>query len=161
MAVGDFKIKSQLDPAYAVRRIVASGTAASINNGEPTKQGTAGAVVICVDGDGTTSQVFTGIAKSVSTDTVAAAGIVQVWLPLPGIIYTGKAKTASNANTQALIDALIGKRVIFDLTSTSWTVDTAAGDATTNGLYIIGGDPSNSTVDFLIRENIALYNPTT
>lgn len=161
MAAGDFKIKSQLDPAYSVRRIVASGTAGSINNGEPTKQGTAGAVAICVDADGTTSQVFTGIAKTISTDTVSAAGIVYTWLPLPGIIYTGKAKTATNANTQALIDALVGKRVVFDLTGTAWTVDTAAADATTNGLYIIGGDYSNSTIDFLIRENIALYNPTT
>lgn len=161
MAVGDIKLRSPIDPAFAINRIVASGGVATINNGEPTKQGTAGAVIPMIDADGTTSQVFTGIAKTVSTDTAAAAGTVQIWLPLPGIIYSAKAKTASLANTQALIDALAFKRVIFDLTASVWTVDSAAGDATTNGLLIVGGEATTSTLFFLIRENISLYNPTT
>lgn len=161
MAVGDIKLRNQIDPVFSISRIVGSGTAASINNGEPTKQGSAGAVAIMIDGDGTTSQVFTGIAKSVSTDTVAAAGRVDTWLPLPGIIYSAKAKTASLANTLALVDALAFKRVIYDLTSSTWTVDSAAGDATTNGLLIVGGEYQTSTLFFLMRENVSLYNPTT
>lgn len=161
MAVGDIKLRTPIDPAFSFQRIVASGGAATINNGEPTKQGTAGAVAIMADGDGTTSQVFTGIAKTVSTDTAAAAGIVQTWLPLPGVIYSGKAKTASLANTQALIDALAFKRVIFDLTASVWTVDSAAADATTNGLLIVGGEYQTSTLFFFVRENVSLYNPTT
>lgn len=161
MAVGDFKLRTPIDPAFAINRIVGSGTAASINNGEPTKQGSSGAVAIMVDADGTTSQVFTGIAKTVSTDTAAAAGVVQTWLPLPGIIYSGKAKSATAADTQAEIDALAFKRVVFDLTASVWTVDTGASDATTNGLLIIGGDYQTSTIFFLVRENVSLYNPTT
>lgn len=161
MAVGDIKLRTPLDPALAIRRIVGSGVAASINNGEPTKQGSSGAVAIMVDGDGTTSQVFTGIAKTVSTDTAAAAGEVYTWLPLPGIIYSGLAKSTTAANTQAKIDALMFKRVPFDLTSTSWTVDSAAADATTNGLLITGGEYQTNTLFFIIRENVSLYNPTT
>src|SRR5689334_5445519 len=115
MARGDFKIVSKVDPHYTLYPIVGSGTATSIKAGEPTKQGSAGAVAIMVDGDGNTSQVFTGLAKSDSTDTVAAAGNVNIWLPLPGYLYSGKAKTSTNANTQAKIDALFGKRVVFDL----------------------------------------------
>lgn len=161
MAAGDLKLRTAIDPAFSQNRIVASGAVGSINNGEPTKQGTAGAVAIMVDADGTTSQVFTGIAKSVSTDTASAAGTVSVWLPLPGIIYSGKAKSAAAADTQAEIDALAGKRVVFDLTSTTWTVDTAAGDATTNGLLIVGGTFQTSEIFFIVRGNVAWNNPTT
>ena len=161
MALGDIKIQNPLDTVVAIKRIVASGGAATINSGEPTKQGTAGAVAIMVDGDGTTSQVFTGIAKSVSTDTATAAGEVYTYLPLPGIIYSAKAKSAAAADTQAEIDALAFKRVVFDLTSSTWTVDTAAADATTNGLLIVGGEFQTNTIFFIVRENVSLYNPTT
>ncbi len=158
---GAFSIITPIDPAFSSNPIVASGAVGSIAAGSPTKLGTAGAVAAMVDGDGTTSQVFTGIAKSDSTDTAAAAGRVQVWLPIPGIIYSGKAKSAAAADTQAEIDALYQKRVVFDLTGTTWTVDTAAADATTNGLLIIGGDYRSSTIQFIVRPNIAWSNPTT
>lgn len=149
MAVADIKIRYPLDEVVSINRIVASGAAASINNGEPTKQGTSGAVAIMVDGDGTTTQLFTGIAKTVSTDTAAAAGAVETFLPLPGIIYSAKAKVSTNANTVALIQALQGKRVVFDLTGTAWTIDTAAGDASTNCVVIIGGEYQTSSIHFI------------
>ncbi len=161
MARGDIKIISQLDPDFSIQRTVASGGVTTILAGTPAKQSTGGNVVPMVDADGTTSQVFVGIAKSDSTDTASAAGIVQTWLPMPGLIYTGKAKSAAAADTQAEIDALAFKRVIFDLTSSVWTVDSAAADATTNGLLIIGGDYRTSTLNFLVRENVSIYNPTT
>ena len=162
MAVGDFSIRNPLDTLVAMRRLVGSGTAASINNGEPTKEGSAGAVAIMVDGDGTTSQNFSGIAKTVSTDTASAAGEVYTWLPLPGLTYNGLAKTASNANTQALVDALVGKRVVFDLTGTAWTIDTGASNASTNGVICMGGDFRVSTIHFVIGVNITKWgNPTT
>lgn len=147
--------------AFTSDRIVASGTAQSINAGEPTKQGSAGAVAIMVDGDGTTSQRFTGIAKSDSTDTVAAAGNVYTIQPLPGIYYAGLAKSFAAADTQAEIDALNWKRVVFDLTSTKWTVDTATSDATTNGLLIIGGDYHTGTIYFMVTPLVSIGNPTT
>jgi hypothetical protein len=156
-----FTIVTPLDPVYSQSRIVASGAAASIAPGTPTKQGTAGAVAIMVDGDGTTSQVFTGIAKSTSTDTASAAGQVFVWLPIPSTVYSGFAKSATAADTQAEIDALQGKRVVFDLTTGDWTVDTGASDNVANGLLIMGGDYRTSTIYFIMRETVAWYNLTT
>lgn len=149
-------IKSQLDAAFSQKWNVPSGAVGTIAAGSPTKTVDAaaaspylGTVAPMVDGDGSTAQRFTGIAKSDSTDTAAAAGIVYLWLPLPGIIYQCAAKTASNANTQALIDALRGKRVVFDLTSSVWTIDTAAADAVANAVVIIGGDPGTSSIYFV------------
>ncbi len=129
---------------------VASGAAATIGSGVPTKAGSAGAIVPMVDGDGTTSQRFTGVAKSVSTDTASAAGVCTTFLPLPAIMYAGKAKSAAAANTQSEIDALLYKRVIFDLTAGAWTVDTAENDAATNGVIIVGGEYQTSTIYFMV-----------
>ncbi len=162
MATGDFSIIFPDQEPFSVQRIVASGTAVSINAGEPTKQGSAGAVAICVDGDGTTSQLFTGIAKSASTDTAAAAGIVQVWIPFPGIVYQGNPKSATAANTAAKVAALQGKRVVFDLTGTAWTVDSAAADsASANGLMIVGGDPGSNKLWFIMRVGVSTFNNLT
>jgi hypothetical protein len=149
------KIVNQLAAEFSKNWVVDSGGVATINSGTPTKAADAaaaspylGTVVPMVDGDGTTSQRFTGIAKSVSTDTAAADGSVEVWLPLPGIIYSAKAKTASTADTQAEVDALSGKRVVLDLTSEAWTVDAAAADAVANCVVIIGGDYRTQVLNF-------------
>ena len=43
------------------------------------------------------------------------------------------------------------KRSVFDLTSSAWTLDTAAADGATNGLIYTGtGDAAQSKVDFMI-----------
>jgi hypothetical protein len=157
MARYNFKLKSPISEEFSVTPIVASGGATTILAGEPTKLGSSGAVAIMADGDGTTSQRFTGIAKSDSTDTVAAAGVVQVWLPFPGLIYTGAAKSAAAADTQAEINALFGKRVIFDLTGTAWTIDTAESDAATNGVVIVGGDYQTSTIWFCVSPTCTVF----
>lgn len=143
--------------------IVASGAAATIQAGTPTKGTDAtgaswtGAVLPMVDGDGTTSQRFTGLCKSTSTDTATAAGVTTLWVPLPGLVYSGKAKTASNANTAALVNGLFGKRVVFDLTSSLWTVDSGAADAAANALVIIGGDFNVSTLFFVYKPTCAVF----
>lgn len=151
-----FVIKSQLNPEFSIDFLVASGAASSIARGVPTKSADAagaatGVVAAMADGDGATGQIFTGIAKAPSTDTVAAAGRVTTWMPLPGIVYAGKAKTASTADTQAEVDALRRKRVVFDLTSTVWTVDAGATDAVANCVVIIGGDFRTQVLDFVYR----------
>lgn len=143
---------SFFDPNGTVPTInwgVAAGAVGSIAAGTPTKFDSSGNVVPMVDGDGTTSQRFTGIAKGTSSDTVAAAGSVDTFMPLPGHMLKAKAKSAAAANTQAEIDALRGKRVVFDLTSAVWTIDTAAGDAATNCVVITGGEYQTSTIYFV------------
>lgn len=143
--------------------VVAAGGVSTIQAGTPTKlsSGTRGStqtVIPMVDADGSTSQVFTGIAKSTSNDTASVAGTVQLIMPLPGIIYAAKAKSATGANTQAKINALLYGRFVFDLTGTvgpglsgQWTVDTAAGDGSTNCLVIVGGEYQTNTVYFIYQ----------
>lgn len=155
-----FSINHGEEQTWEVRRLVASGTSASIDRGVPTKENSTN-VAVMADGDGTTSQRFSGMAKDTSTETASVAGSVNVYLPIPGVEYRGLATTSTNANTQAKIDALVGKRVNFDLISTVWSVDTAVLDATTNGLYITGGSPIDSSIYFLVSPAISIANPTT
>lgn len=128
--------------------VVASGGAATIQPGTPAKCVTAdgsvaGAVIPMVDADGlVTAERFVGLAKSASTDTASAAGIVDTWAPVPGLIYRGSPKVAGSFNTQAKLNALSGKKVIFDLTSTVWTIDSAATDALVNCVVMVGGIPA-------------------
>lgn len=154
-----FYIVNETDDRWAsAPAIVASGGVGTIAPGTPTKGADAaaaswtGAVVPMVDGDGSTSQRFTGIAKNTSTDTASAAGLVTLWLPLPGLVYAGKSKTASNSNTIAKIQALFGKRVVFDLTSSVWSIDDGAADAVANAVVIIDGDPNTSTLHWVYRD---------
>ncbi len=145
------------ETAFAYRRIVGSGGAATIDRGTPTKEGSAGAVAIMADGNGTTSERFSGLAKSVSTDTAAVAGVVEVYFPFPGIVYVAKPKTAGAANTQAEIDALCGKRTVFDLTTGDWTIDAGAADGATNGLVIMGGNLQDDVLYFVVSPTVSIY----
>ena len=134
---------------------VASGAATSIKAGEPvvmTTIGTSQYAVLAADADPTIgTDYLLGIAAGDSTDTASAAGTVEVYLPLPGVVYRAKAKSAAAADTASEIAALANKRTIFDLTSSAWTIDTAAADGATNGLILTGtGDPATSEVDFMI-----------
>ena len=156
MSYADIKIRNENAQVVTVSRNVAAGAAASIKAGEPIKSVDAaaaspylGTVALMADGEGTTSQRFAGITKSTSTDTVAAAGVVTAVLPLPGLVYEAKAKTSTTADTQAEIDALKGKRVVFDLTSSVWTVDAAAADAVANCVVIVDGDYQTQKLHFL------------
>lgn len=147
---------NEADPRFSVTCLVAAGGVATIQAGTPTKSADAttaatGAIVPMVDGDGTTSQNFTGIAKGNSTDTAAVAGTAAVWLPLPGYVYAAKAKTAATADTAAEVLALFRKRVVFDLTSSYWSVDAAAADADVNMVTIIGGDYQTQTLYFVYK----------
>lgn len=152
-------ILNETDPRFAIPGVlVASGGVATIAPGTPTKSADAagsatGAVVPMVDGDGAIGQNFTGIAKSESTDTASAAGVVTLWLPLPGYVYAAKAKTGSTADTAAEVQALFRKRVVFDLTTVFWTVDAAATDALVNCVTIVGGDYLTQTLYFTYKNN--------
>ena len=152
----NIKIISQLDPKFsAVGVLVTAAAGPTIEMGTPTKSADAataatGAVVPMVDGDGALGQNFTGIAKSDSTEVAAAAGVVTLWLPLPGIVYAAACLTTT-ANTAAKLLTLFRKRVVFDL-ATVWTVDAAATDALVNCVTIIGGDWQTNTVYFTYKD---------
>lgn len=157
-----FSITKGQDMAFELQYVVASGGTTTIAPGSPTKLNGydaagfgAGQIIPMVDGDGTigaasSRTIFAGMAKSYSTDTTAANGVVQVWAPVPGVLYQGKAKSATSADAQSELNALMGKRVVFDLGASSliWTVDTAAADALANCVCIAGGVPNESIIWF-------------
>lgn len=162
-----FTIDKGLQNSFATQYVVASGGSNTIQPGTPAKCVTAdgsvaGAVVPMVDADGiVTGERFVGLAKGQSTDTASAAGIVDTWAPVPSMIYRGSAKTAATANTQALINALMGKKVIFDLTASNWTIDTAAADALVNCVVICGGLPQSNEVLFYYSPKGTIFDTST
>lgn len=162
-----FTIDKGLQMTWATQYVVASGAVGTIAPGTPAKCVTAdgsvaGAVVPMVDADGiVTGERFVGLAKNTSSDTASAAGVVDTWAPVPGMLYRGKPKTAGAADTQAEINALAGKKVIFDLTTSDWTVDTAATDALVNCVVICGGTPNNDEVCFYYSPKGTIFDTST
>lgn len=164
---GDFSIFRSGGMLFTATAGCASNTTV-INAGEPTTVAGAtgsvtGNVVASADGDPTTvgtstNTHFAGLAKSQSTQTASAAGNVTIWAPMPGILYAGKAKSATAIDTSAEIIALLNKRVVLDLTNSVYTVDTAATDAITNGVIIYGGDPQSQTIFFAISPNVTVFS---
>ncbi len=124
--------------------------------GEPVKLSGAegGNVVIkCATGDpeiGT--DIMMGIAASADSATSSANGTVEVFLPLPGIIYRCAATTSGNLAEGARYDT-----VAFDLTTSTFTVDENEGsDEDVHGLRIVDMDTDAGTVDFIIKEGVTM-----
>jgi hypothetical protein len=140
--------------------------ATAIYAGEPVKlkvTGAAGPYVIpLADAEpvaGTTS-TFIGIAATDSTHTASADGSIEVYMPLPGVVYECLATTASTADTEAEILALAGKQVKFDLISSEYTVNAAEATALTAGLIIVGGDPLKSSLKFVVLNRCTIFGVT-
>jgi len=157
MALNDIRIVDTAGyPVVPVRTFqVTSGSASSIKAGEVVKMTTIGTSVFAAAATDAMPAIGTdflfGIAATTSTDTASVAGTVDVYMPLPGVVYRGAAKSSTAANTDAKILALANKRSVFDLTASVWTLDTAAADSSTNGLIYTGtGDSSKNQVDFMI-----------
>ena len=162
MAKNDIKIAGGAFNSVPTYRWQTEAAATAILAGEPLKIKAAGSpyAIPIADADLTlgTDVEFLGIAASDSTQTASADGFVDVYMPLPGVIYEAKAKTAASVDTQSEINALCGDRKIFDLTSSVFTVDEAAADAVGNALLIIGGDPVRKTLRFLINRGTNVAN---
>lgn len=155
MAVNDITIVRTAGGNVPTYRWQTEAGATDIKAGEPVKIKAAGSpyAIPLADADLTigTDTAMIGIAASDSTHTASADGVIDVYVPLPGVVYEAKAKTAASVDTQAEIDALVGDRKIIDLTSGTYTIDEAAADAAANAFYIVGGDPDRQTLEFIIR----------
>ena len=143
------------------RWVVAAGTPITVKAGEPCKQNATADenVILLVDADLTiaTDQPMAGIAAADSSEKAAAAGYVDLYVPLPSVKWEIKEKTASLANTQAKIDAFLGSLFLIDLTSSVFTMDSASSTASTAAFLIVGGDPDRSTVWFRIRPDACSF----
>jgi hypothetical protein len=149
------------------RKYKVAASATTIKAGEPVSKtvtfvsgaNLSTAVIPAIDGSwnvGTTYAV--GIAATTSTNTSTAAGTVEVIPAVPGVVYLCSPLTSSLFDTQAEYDALVGRRVCFDLTSSTYTIDTTTGN-NGNGLVIEPLDISKhpGKVAFSIRQQV-LYN---
>jgi len=148
VARNDIQVISPSDARVIRCRTEAGATA--ILAGEPVKIGGTGSnyVVPAADGEPNTTTLGLGVAASDSTQTSTTDGVVDVYLFEPTVAFRAKAKSAAAIDTEAELLAIINDLVLFDLTSSTYTVDTAA----TNGAYglrIIGGNVTQGTVDFL------------
>lgn len=156
MAKDDIKLLRSALPLRVVEwQTEANSTA--FYAGEPVKLKAAGSpyAIVCVDGDLTigTDTAFLGFAATDSTHTASADGVVKVYVPEEGAVWRAKAKTSTTADTQAEINALVGDRVVLDLTSSTWTIDAAAGDNSANAFYIVGGNPTTAEIYFTVRSD--------
>lgn len=144
MALGDIKwlqgAPSSGDTSVKLCNVAASAT--TIKAGEPVTRA-AGAVAVIpmvtnkpvAQNAGTFADpTFVGVAMDTSTNTASAAGTVHVAVYKPGQIYLVKPNSSAAWDTRAEYDALVGKRVLMDLTSSSYTI--LATDSATNGLVI-------------------------
>jgi len=136
----------------AQKFLVAAG-ATAILAGQPIVKAL-GAAVVTAAADGTPvvgTDYIVGIATTDSTQTASAAGYVYAMPLVPGVIYAGQPKTAASWDTQAEYDALVGDRVVFDLTSGDYTID--ATDSANNGLVVeaLNIKENPNTVAFSIR----------
>lgn len=137
--LGDIQIYDEGSFGYPgdVEYAVAAGTTASINAGEPVGKAL-GAAAVAAMADATpvvATDFMAGIAASTSTETASAAGTVKVMKLTNGVSFLISPKTAATWDTQAEYDALVGDRIVFDLTAGTWTVD--ATDGATNGLVVL------------------------
>lgn len=134
---------------------IGEAAATAILLGQPVKAKSVGSnyVIPLADAEpliGTTTRVV-GIAKADSTQTASANGDFEVYdAANSATIYRCHAKSSTAANTQAKIDALLGSYVMFDLTSSVYTIETGA-TANANGLVIVGGNPDTNEIFFQIR----------
>lgn len=96
---------------------------------------------------------FVGISSKdavVNSSGTVTAQTTDVIVPIPYITkIRGKAKTATNLNTDTLLLGLLWDAVVFDLTTAVYTIDETA-QANTGGLQIVDGDIVKGTLDVIV-----------
>ena len=122
-----------------------AASATLINEGEPVSKalGNSSGKVVAPASTNTPvvgTDYYAGIAASTSTNTASAAGTVDVWPMDTSTTWLISPKVAATWDTQAEYDALVGARVLLDLTSSSYTI--LASDGANNGCVVMPLDIS-------------------
>ena len=143
MAKGDIQIYEQATlQQVGSKKANVAAAATTINPGEPVAATLGGTTVtaLATNKPVVATDFMAGIAQSTSTQTASVAGTVD-YLPLaPGITYMIAPNAPTSWNTQAKYDALVGKRVLLDLTAGVYTI--LAADGATSGCVIMPLDIS-------------------
>ncbi len=140
MAIGDLIVLEHASMTGRGSRLhnVAAG-AVTINPGEPVCYGIGGAVTVIAAPNNfpvTSSDYFVGIAQTTSTQSSGTAGTVGILPTNPGTTYLIKPKVGTSWDTQSEYDALVGKSVLIDLTTGSYTILATSPDSSKNGCVI-------------------------
>lgn len=120
------------DDEYAV-----AASATLIYPGEPVAKALGGAAVTpaATNFPVVGTDYTAGIAASTSTNTAGAAGIVRVTKVTDGTSWLIAPTVAATWDTQAEYDALVGDRVLIDLTTGTYTI--LATDGATYGCVVM------------------------
>lgn len=134
---GDYTILDQNSTTgRGGRRYNVAAGATAINAGEPVARAL-GATTVTAAATNTPvvgTDFFAGIATTNSTQTASIAGFVDVMPLSSGITYLVAPNVAASWTPQSAYDALVGKRVVQDLTTGTYTVD--ATDSANNGIIV-------------------------
>ena len=160
MAAGDIRV---LKRDYGVELFGAEDrTTSSVTTnllvGEPVKLGGTGTnfVTPLATGDPENgTDMFIGIVSEQSTETSTADGFVKVKVCGPGTVIHGRATTAANMNTAALLLGIRHDFVSMDVTGAGtngptgvFTIDEDEGtDPNVHGFMIITGDIEKGTLE--------------
>jgi hypothetical protein len=123
----------------AAKRFVVASSATTIKAGEPVAKPLGNSTGNVVAPMATNKPVvgtdfLAGIASSTSTNTASAAGIVDVLVIDGETTYLIAPNAPTSWDTQAEYDALVGARVLLDLTTSVYTI--LASDSATNGCVV-------------------------
>lgn len=100
------------------------------------------------------TDIVLGIAKSQSTETSTVNGEVEVYVPLPGVVYKCAAHTSGNLAEGILLDT-----VTFDLTGTTYTInENELSDENVHGLRILDYNSDTGDVYFEFKTGVTLLN---
>lgn len=139
MALGD--ITPYTDGAYGktggvVHQVVLGGTPPAINAGEMVLKtlGNEYVIAMATNKPVIATDFIAGISETTSTETSAADGTVVVTPIAPGQIWLIAPKVAATWNTQAKYNALVGARVLIDVTTGTLTL--LASDGSTSGCVV-------------------------
>jgi hypothetical protein len=127
-------------PAFGPNGAIQYNVAASatlIYPGEPAVNALGGVAVtpMATNKPVVATDYLCGIATTTSTNTAGAAGKVFVQPLIPGQVWMINPNSAAAYDTQSEYDAIVGKRVLIDLTAGKYTL--LAADAATSGCIVL------------------------
>lgn len=137
MSTGDITILDQSVMAgIGARKYAVAASATLIYPGEPVDKalGAAAVTPMATNKPVVATDFLAGVAATTSTNTASAAGEVWVYPLVPGVVYLMSPNVAATFDTQAEYDALVGDRVLIDLTAGVYTI--LATDGATSGCVI-------------------------
>lgn len=138
MSLGDitiYKTGTTL-PGSKTHQVAAAASAPNINAGELVLKtlGNQYVIKMATNKPVVGTDYVAGLALTSSTETSTLDGTVDVLPLMTGVIYLIAPKVAATWNTQAKYNALVGARVLIDVTSGTETI--LASDSANNGCVI-------------------------